>query len=102
MPRRRARSGCCPPARSRRVTRGFTLDENRHSTKQKRGSTIFLAILAVIGTALIAGAIGVWARVHLRGCRTCPTPPRSNRYNEARTTTILASDETTVLAEFPA
>ena len=73
--------------------------KNRHSTKQKRGSTIFLAILAVIGTALIAGAIGVWA-LCTSWLQDLPDPAEVNAYNEARTTTILASDETTVLAEF--
>lgn len=73
--------------------------KNRHSTKQKRGSTIFLAILAVIGTALIAGAIGVWA-LCTSWLQDLPDPAEVNAYNAARTTTILASDETTVLAEF--
>lgn len=73
--------------------------KNRVGTKQKRGSTIFLAILAVLATAVVAGAIGAWALCS-SWLQDLPDASEVNAYNEARTTTVLASDKTTVLAEF--
>lgn len=73
--------------------------KKRYSTRQKRGSTIVLAILAILAAAVIAGIIGAWAMIS-SWLQDMPDPAEVNAYNQARTTTVLASDETTVLAEF--
>lgn len=73
--------------------------KNRPSTKQKRGHTIALAILAVFVTACIAGVIGVWTLCS-SWLQDLPDYTQVNAYDSPQTTTVLASDETTVLAEF--
>ena len=73
--------------------------KKRYSTKQKRGSTIFLAVLSIIAAVVAACAIGLWALCS-SWLQDLPDPTEVNAYNQARTTTVLANDETTVLAEF--
>ena len=73
--------------------------KNRYSTRQKRGHVVLLAVLAVLVTALIAGGVGLWALCS-SWLQDLPDYTQVNEYNEAKTTTILANDEKTVLAEF--
>ena len=73
--------------------------KNRPGTRQKRGSTVVLSILAVLVTAMIACAVGLWALCS-SWLQDLPDYAQVNEYNDAKTTTVLAADGTTVLAEF--
>ena len=73
--------------------------KHRPGTKKKSGHAIALSIVAVLLTALVAGAVGLWALCS-SWLQDLPDYAQVNAYNEAKTTTVLASDETTVLAEF--
>lgn len=73
--------------------------KHRPGTKKKSGHAIALSIVAVLLTALIAGAVGLWALCS-SWLQDLPDYAQVNVYNEAKTTTVLASDESTVLAEF--
>lgn len=73
--------------------------KNRPGTRQKRGSTVVLSVLAVLVTAMIACAVGLWALCS-SWLQDLPDYAQVNEYNDAKTTTVLAADGTTVLAEF--
>lgn len=73
--------------------------KHRPSTKRKRGQTIVMAILAVFLTAAVAGVVGVWALCS-SWLEELPDYTQVNAYDTPQTTTVLASDEKTVLAEF--
>lgn len=73
--------------------------KNRPGTRQKRGSTVVLSILAVLVTAMIACAVGLWALCS-SWLQDLPDYAQVNEYNDTKTTTVLAADGTTVLAEF--
>ncbi len=73
--------------------------KHRYSTRKKQGHTIALAVVAVILTAIVAGVVGVGA-LCATWLQDLPDYTEVNEYDTARTTTILANDETTVLAEF--
>lgn len=73
--------------------------KHRNGTKKRHGHAVLLAVLAVLVTALIAGLVGAWAMCS-SWLEDLPDYTQVNAYDTPQATTVLASDETTVLAEF--
>ena len=73
--------------------------KNRPNVKKKNKWTVPLAVLAVLIAVIAAGVGGVWA-LGESWLKDLPDYENVDQFNTARKTTVLASDETTVLAEF--
>lgn len=73
--------------------------KNRPNVKKKNKWTVPLAVLAVLIAVIAAGVGGVWA-LGESWLKDLPDYENVDQFNTARKTTVLASDEATVLAEF--